>query len=221
MKKSGNVQVLDEVQDLLSSEFKNFGFRKKGRTYNRRFSEGLFHVVNFQMGRYPVQQSQQAGVDKSLYGSFTVNLGICLPYVLEIEYPDKPKKFYHEYDCQIRTRLGSLLGEGSDLWWDLNQTPGDLSDTVSSLIFTGGLPFLEKFTSNESVVEYYRKHGDLPFNNPWRSALIVGIVLSGLGKIQAAEAHFDNAVNQSSGHPGFRTYVQDIRVRCITGSQAD
>jgi Domain of unknown function (DUF4304) len=85
MPKSGYVTSLDEIQRAMTAFLKPLGFRKSGRAYNRAVQDGLVHVVGFQMGEYPIGQYAIPGTRESFYGRFTVNLGIMLPAVRDME----------------------------------------------------------------------------------------------------------------------------------------
>lgn len=97
IKKSQFVQTLDAIQDALQPLFRQYGFRKRGRSYNSSCSDGIVQVINFQMGQYPIGKYEIPGLRENLYGWFTVNLGVYLPAVEAIETGGKAKKFYQAY----------------------------------------------------------------------------------------------------------------------------
>ncbi|HMU11556.1 MAG TPA: DUF4304 domain-containing protein, partial [Ferruginibacter sp.] len=100
---------LDEVEKKVFATFKPIGFKKKGRTFNRETEKGIFQVINFQSGQYPIGQNYEVpGLRENLYGKFTVNLGVCVDSLFKFQYPSENKTFYKEYECQIRTRLCNL-----------------------------------------------------------------------------------------------------------------
>ena len=97
MPKSRYVLALDEIQRAMTAFLKPLGFRKSGRTYNRTVEDGLVHVVGFQMGEYPIGGYIIPGLRKNFYGRFTVNLGVVLPAVIDVESRAKPKTLCPEY----------------------------------------------------------------------------------------------------------------------------
>jgi hypothetical protein len=132
------------------------GFRKKRHTFNRSVEPGMVHVVNFQMGSYePPGTTDVAPFRVSTYGKFTVNLGV---YVSEmvIEESLRPKNWVHEYDCQLRMRLGQLFGE--DVWWPLDD-PTEATSLVQTGVGTAGLPWLDRFSSRAELVETFWRDG--------------------------------------------------------------
>ena len=119
MPKSAFATALDEIQKPLTALLKNVGFERRGRTYNRTVQDGLVHVVNFQMGQFPIGDYVIPGIRESFYGRFAVNLGVMLPAVMKLESARDPPAFVQEYYCEIRERLGALVYE-EDVWWDLD-----------------------------------------------------------------------------------------------------
>ena len=98
MAKSKFAAALDEVQKPLTLLLKNLGFRRRGRTYNRAVGDTLVHVVNLQMGQFPIGDYVIPGIRESFYGRFTVNLGVLLPAVLKLERSRDPPAFAQEYE---------------------------------------------------------------------------------------------------------------------------
>jgi len=98
---------MDEVQSQLRPFLEQRGFRLRARTLNRTMSDGLVHVINFQMGQ------------RWLQGKFTVNVGVYVPQVARVQYGPKESSFVQEPECCVRHRLGSLGPEHRDVWWDL------------------------------------------------------------------------------------------------------
>jgi hypothetical protein len=166
MPKSEIVAGLDEILKPIAAVLKQKGFQKSGRTFNRLRDDGMVHVISFQMGQFPIGNYVIPGLRENLYGKFTVNLGVMLPCVLEIERGSKPKKIYHEYDCQIRERLGSLAMEGKkDIWWNIQPPFDSVTSDITTLLENLGIPFLDQFLSYRNVLNYFDEHMKLPFQN--------------------------------------------------------
>lgn len=192
------------------------GFKKKGRTYNRQAGDGLIHVVNFQMGQYPIGSYVIPGVRESYYGKFVVNLGVYLPCVAHRERGLVEKRIYQDYDCEIRDRLGALAYEGRDVWWSLDNSTQATGDLLIQLMRQFGLPFLARYSDYSAVLAEYHAHGHLPFQNEGRSALAAAIIYHHLGQNEAARELFAHAAQQAiaTGHPGFGSHVERIRQQC-------
>ncbi len=144
-------EKLDEIQKLIFLDFKLLGFKKRGRTFNREAETGIIQVINFQSGQFPVGKQYEIPTFKNdYYGKFTVNLGVCVKELYEINFPDKTKLFYQEYDCQIRTRLNHLI-YGKDIWWNLDDNLNDISETINREINEKGLSWFKLFESREKI----------------------------------------------------------------------
>lgn len=219
-KKSKSVFVnnLDNVQRSVTALLRPFGFKKGGRTYNRIFDCGIVHVINFQMGEYPIGNYVIPGLRESSYGKFTVNLGVYLPCVFEIEGYPRPKRMHQDYHCEIRDRLGSLAHGGEDVWWDLSEPAEVTAAYIGDVLVRIGLPFLSQFESYEDVLNYFKLFRKFPFHNEGRSALAAAIVSYHLGRRSDAEHLFEAAIDHAKDHPGFRNHVKELRQRCINGA---
>ena len=77
---------LDKIQNEIFEFLKPLGFKKKGRTFNRQTEDGIYQVINIQSGQ----------VYSTAYGSFTINLGIMVKEIYELDSYNKPKDFYQE-----------------------------------------------------------------------------------------------------------------------------
>ena len=215
MKKSSYVSAIEEVQQPVTAFLRKAGFRKSGRTYNRTVDDGLIHVVNFQMGQYPVGNYVIPGIRENRYGSFAANLGVFLPCVSQIERGNLEKRIFQDYDCEIRERLG-VLAESKDVWWSLDSATAETGGLMVGLLEEFGLPFFSQFTDYESVLSHYRVFGRLPFNNDGRSALIAAIISHRIGDLKSATEFFDRAAASAieSKRPGFADHVEKFRKRC-------
>lgn len=212
MAKSKFVAALDEVQKPLTVLLKNLGFRRKGRTYNRPVGDNLVHVVNLQMGEFPIGDYVIPGIRESFYGRFTVNLGVLLPAVLQFEHSRDPPAFAQDYNCEIRGRLGTLAF-GEDTWWDLDHRVPEAALSVVELMDRFGLPFLDEFESYSSVLAHLERSGSIPSKNEGRSALAGALICCHLGQRERAATFFDRAITIATEmpHKGFLAHVAALR----------
>ncbi|WP_158095933.1 DUF4304 domain-containing protein [Cloacibacillus sp. An23] len=95
-------EAINAIEGAVYAGIKKFGFRKHGRTLHRFVSEDISQVISFQCG-----QAYRGDTDR-----MWVNLGIRVPECSEREFfPSRPvKKYYKEYECTIRSRLGFIDG---------------------------------------------------------------------------------------------------------------
>jgi hypothetical protein len=218
MAKSVYANALDEIQRTMTAFLKPLGFKKSGRTYNKAAEDGLVHVVGFQMGEYPIGQYVIPGIRDSFYGRFTVNLGIMLPAVRDMEYESTAKAFVPEYHCEIRSRLGSLAHAGEDVWWDLDYRVAETGAEIVNAMRQNGIPFLYRFPDYRSILQTLERDSELPSRNPGRSALVGALVCHKMGEPDEARRWFARAIACALSLPrpnkGFEAHVAKLRSKC-------
>ena len=212
MPKSPYATALDTIQKPVTELLHTIGFKKSGRTYNRTVGDGMIHVMNFQMGQFPIGNYVIPGIRENLYGKFTVNFGIFLPCVVKMERGEWSKKICPEYDCEIRARLGELV-EKRDVWWSLDKSPQETGELIARLIEKYGLPFLSRYTNYASVLSDYRSNGSIFDTNIGRSALVAAMIYYHIGEMESAKECFDRASLDSviSNNRGFSSHIETIR----------
>ena len=90
-------KIVDEIEAAVYEHIKPYGFKKHGRTLHRFVSGDISQVINFQCGRSASPVS----------GHLCINLGIRIPECSgrTFQPQTEKKKYYHEYECTIRSRL--------------------------------------------------------------------------------------------------------------------
>lgn len=216
MGKSKFAIALDEVQEPVTGLLKDLGFKKRGRNYNLALESGFVHVVNFQMGQYPIGKYEIPGLRENLYGKFTINLGVYIPYVVEVEGRFTHGKVIKEYECQIRDRLGCLVF-GKDHWWPLGRKARKVKRDVVRLIKDHGLPFLSQYKNYEDVISRFEEDGSLPFHTDGRCALVAGMIYQHLDDFENSLICFDKAAEIAieDNNKGFGEHVATIRNKLI------
>ncbi len=175
---------MKQVVGSLVPLFKDAGFRKRRNAFNRRTSETVTQVVAFQMGAYdPSETPDVPGLRENLYGSFTVNLG-----VFSATPPSVTGRgvtgWVHEADCQLRMRLGFLLA-GYDVWWRLDRAEAVAGDVARGLI-ERGLPWLDRFPSDQAIVDGFRELGPDQLGMYPRAPLEIAALQVALGDVRGA-----------------------------------
>lgn len=151
--------ILDAIHKEIFTSLKPQGFKKKGRTFNRKTEEGITQVINFQTGQYPVGDSYVIpGLRENLYGKFTVNLGVCVDDLCILSFPYQTKEFYQEYDCQFRQRLAQLTKE-QDYWWPLTVNCQKVIEDILQNINAAGLAWLNQFATREEIKANWTQNG--------------------------------------------------------------
>jgi Domain of unknown function (DUF4304) len=178
--KSAYVKALDMLQSELHAKLKERSFRVRGRTFNRRTTDGFTQVVHFQMGSFdPPDTKYIPGFSQDLYGKFTINLGVYVPEVAMYQSGGEARSFVHDYHCCVRSRLGKLGSERKDLWWSLQET-----DVLAAELWTrlerDGFPFLARFETRAGVLREWMQAGDSPYiGSPPR--IVCAIILAKRG----------------------------------------
>lgn len=116
-------------------------FTRRKKTWNRQ-SGAIVHVIDIQ---------------KDNSGELvTLNVGVFCSNAYKVMWGKDAPAFAHEVDCIARSRVGDLIN-GKDLWWDLDAMDG--ANSIINTLDEFVLPFLEKFCSEKSILEYLDEGG--------------------------------------------------------------
>ncbi len=125
-------QIDEVIRGCLARLLKTEGFRKSGRTFHRPAGPAV-EVVNVQASQFNLGD----------VGKFTLNLGLYFRGIDDL-LGDPPLEHPKEYECQLRARIGALMGSG-DHWWTLGATtsPSDVAPAVEQAYREHGRPWLD------------------------------------------------------------------------------
>jgi hypothetical protein len=174
-KSSDNAVNLNLIVNVVGQALRPLKFRNSGKRFNRIQSDGIVHVVDFQLGPNW----------SMMWGKFTVEIGIFLPEVFNAFFDKAAPKFIPSHDCFERKRLGILGKDGKDIWWDL---PGDsvkIGNEVLGLLVGEGECYFSQFSSREKIIsawESKRSHGRLS----QREVVILAVIYSYLAEKERA-----------------------------------
>ncbi len=127
--------IVDAIEAYVYKELKPLGFRKFGRTLHRFVSGDISQVINFQTGCY-----------------MWVNIGIRIPECSECSFsPCNDKKYYYEYECTIRSRLGSVKGK-SETSYDFSKDTEKMSRQILEEIQRYVLPAFDVLCNREAIL---------------------------------------------------------------------
>ncbi len=213
MKNPVYVENANTIQKEIQRVLKPLGFRRKGRVFNRVTADGLVQAIGMQLGQYElgVDDVFPGGPSSSFYGRFTINLGVIIPCVNEMEHGALPREFYQDYQGQIRARVGHLAF-GKDTWWELSKDPRLRAPEIIALVESHGLAFLERYGSHDAILARYEEDGELPFSNPARSALVVALIYMGRNDAERAR-YFMMEAKRLAVLPAFYRYVDALAVK--------
>lgn len=139
---------IDEIEAAVYTQLRPLGFRKYGRTLHRFVSGDLSQIIHFQCGLPSVGPAQQ----------MWVNLGIRIPECDERTFSPSPlKRYYHEYNCTLRSRLGSIDSR-QELCFDLREQPSQLLKQILPDVLTKVLPVYDVLSSREAILAHRRDY---------------------------------------------------------------
>lgn len=174
-------EKIDIIEKEVYKLLKPCGFRKFGRTLHRFVSGDISQVINFQSG-------MAANIN---YGSFCVNLGIRIPECNErcFNSSNEAKKYYPEYKCTLRSRLGIVKGE-KETWYDLSENTDLITDAVINEIKDFVIPVFNTLDSREAILAHRRDYPN--FDNINNLILLDECMIYGhLGNAEKAKECFE------------------------------
>ena len=183
-------QIVDEIESAVYAHVKPYGFKKHGRTLHRFVSEDISQVINFQSGM----------PRDGMSGLLCVNLGIRIPECSERSFhtDTEKKKYYHEYNCTIRSRLGTVSG-GKETWFDLHRKTDKITKKIIDEIDHYVLPAYEVLSSRDAILAH-RKEYPLVDNLFNQITLEECMIYGHLGNIEKAkqlfEEYYQSAVDE-------------------------
>ncbi|MCG6191490.1 DUF4304 domain-containing protein [Maribellus maritimus] len=199
---------LDNIQKEIFQFLKPLGFKKKGRTFNRQTEDGIYQVINIQSGRYEFGDKYVIpGIRENFYGKFTVNLGVMVKEIYELEGHNKPKDIYQDYDCQIRERLPHLTIK-QDHWWALSDDSIKTAREVVDGLNSHGLDWLNKFETRDKIC---RNLGNVEGGSP-RAKLDVALIELHRNRAKA-EKLFQDYYHNIEIKNGHKEYVKGLADR--------
>ncbi len=176
----GATKTADIIEDSVYERLKPLGFCKFGRTLHRFVSGDISQVINFQIG------PAKSGMNDRMW----INIGIRVPECAERDLNTKElKKYYHEYECNIRSRLGETAGKGETEFF-FKKSAEYLTKIIIAEIEKYVVPAFEVLNSRESILKYRK---DFPNMDTFASAELdeVFIYLK-LGNEDKAKELFEN-----------------------------
>ena len=147
--KKSRTNVLDEIENAVYKELKPHGFRRYGRTLHRFVSGDISQVIHFQLGE------ARRGENHLLY----VNVGLRVPECVERSFATEleQKKYYHEYECNIRSRLGTVEGR-EEVCYDLRKSVEKIRADILRQISEVVLPAFDMLASRDGILFHRREY---------------------------------------------------------------
>lgn len=133
----------------LGESLKLIGFARKGYAF-KVFSTDNCGIIEF-------QKSDKSSRDKII---FTINLGVVYGRLLESSFNLAKAGIV---DCQLRQRIGKLLPDRPDKWWEVTGSSdlGSLTSEIAELLLGKGTPFIQTYLDISAIVALW-KSGQAP-----------------------------------------------------------
>lgn len=174
-------KILDTIEQAVYNELKPYGFKKHGRTLHRFVSGDISQVINFQLGQSYRNETHL----------LSVNTGIRVPECqnrsFQAEQPTK--QYFHEYECNIRSRLGKVEGK-QDSCYDLRKPTEPILADILRQIRQSVLPVFEILISRDAILERRREFPNLDTMNRHLILLEEAMIYGRRGDAEQAEKAF-------------------------------
>lgn len=170
-----SADTVNAIGSAVYVHLKQYGFRKFGRTLHRFVDGDISQVINFQV----------------CSGRVCVNIGIRVPECAERDFHTvNTQKYYCEYNCNIRSRLGTVRGK-REVWYSLSADPQKTAAKVIREIDERVLPFFTALNSRQNILDHRR---DYPLFDTLESHLILldeAMIYGRLGDMKKAKELFE------------------------------
>lgn len=142
-------KVLDSIEAAVYALVKPYGFRKHGRTLHRFVSGDISQIIHFQLGQAYREETHL----------LVVNVGIRIPECVNRQFAPEInlRKYYPEYSCNLRSRLGEIEGKDASRY-DLRQPVPPIIDDILRQIETLVIPTFEVLNSREAILAKRRNY---------------------------------------------------------------
>jgi hypothetical protein len=180
--KINTTEIIDEIEKSVYLKLKPLGFRKHGRTLHRFVDGDISQVINFQCGQAYRNETHL----------MSVNIGICVPecFLRDFRTDIPQKKYYHEYDCNIRSRLGTIKG-GKESCYDLRKDTQKITDDILYQINRYVLPAFAVLNSREAILKERRNYRNFDVIYGHTILLEEAMIYGKMGDIESATACFN------------------------------
>lgn len=175
-------KTLDWIETEVLTCVKPYGFRKHGRTLHRFVEGDISQVIGFQLGQAYREETHL----------LWVNVGIRVPECMNRSFSpeETPKKYYHEYDCNIRSRLGLIEGK-EEACYDLRTDAEPILEEILWQVQNVVIPAFEVLSSREAILEERRNYPNFDILNRHLILLEEAMIYGRKGKTRMASGTFN------------------------------
>ncbi len=175
-------------------------FKKRQMNYVKNV-DGLSWLINIQRSRW----------NNNTKSEFTLNCGVYVPGVFS-KYANRPERPNPRIeDCSVYARIGMLMPQKSDLWWelrsdDLPSIDENIGRDIEDKLTSSALPFLRTFDQPLAAADFLSnplstdRHCIVPPSEAVRFAY-AAIIYSQVGDMDRAYPALDMAIRKSHKSP--------------------
>ncbi len=203
--------AMSEIVRTIHPLLKDAGFRKRRHLFNRSAEDGIVQVIGFQMGaKLPPGAKPIPGLRPDLHGRFTVNLGVSIREAWErLSGPARDfPAFANDYDCQIRERLGQILGHREDVWWPLGGNPTAVAGSIADALMGPGLDWLNSRATRADILRLWSNGGQRALPIP--TAIPIVLILCHLDREEESAEILRSYYGSITDHRPHKKYVFDL-----------
>ena len=191
-------ESIDIIENAVYAELKPLGFRKHGRTLHRFVDGDISQVINFQCGQAYREETHL----------MWVNIGIRVPEceLRSFEPEENLKKYYHEYNCNMRSRLGEVKGE-NETTYNLHGSIEEITADILGQIREYVLPAFDVLKNRQAILEKRREYQNFDKLNCRLILLEDAMIYGRIGEIDKASELFNSyyrkcktMINPNKGH---------------------
>ena len=200
-------EVIDKIENDIYLQLKPLGFRKYGRTLHRFVDGDISQVINFQCGQSYRNETHL----------MWVNIGIRVPecFLREFRTDAPQKKYYHEYECNILSRLGIIKG-GKESCYDLRKDTQKITDDILNQLNRYVLPAFEVLNSRDAILKERRNYRNYDIIYGHLILLEEAMIYGKMGDLETATACFKRyyiqCLKQKSPKPHIE-YLEELAAK--------
>ena len=174
-------KVLDGIEKVVYAFMKPFGFKKHGRILHRFVAGDISQVISFRLGQAYRGETHLLTVETG------VRVPECMSRSFEIE--KTQKKYYHEYECNIRGMLGEIEGKGIACY-DLRGSSEAIASDILRQIRDYVLPTFDVLSDRDSILTQRRNYPLFDRLNKHMILLEEAMIYGARGETQKAAETF-------------------------------
>lgn len=184
--KSEVSKKMDYIEKMVYLQMKPLGFRKHGRLLHRFVSGDISQAIQFESWPNGFESPQLMWVDTG------IRVPECALRSFEAE--AEPKKYYPEYTCTLRSRLGVLIGPEAPEY-DLQEDPEMIVADILGRLERTVLPAFDALNSREAILERRR---EFPWMDEFKHLILLeeAMIYGRRGERERAEELFNEYYQQ-------------------------